>query len=267
MATKQKQVKRAGEQKWCRLGNTRVVQDAQRPLNPKKVAMLVAEFDIDHIGIPIVSERDGNFYIIDGQHRIEALKQWLGEGWQDQQVLCHVYHDLNEQEEAEKFLRHNDARAVSAFDKFRTGVTAGRDLEVQVKRVVESQSLCISNQKGVAGAISCVTTLCKVYKHGGPQTLARTLRIVRDAYGDAGLEQAVISGIGLLCERYNGKLEEKTAITKLGGAHGGVAGLLGQAEVLRRQTGTDKANCVAAAAVDIINAKRGGTKLPSWWKQ
>lgn len=266
MATKQKQVKRAGEQKWCRLGNARVVQDAQRPLNQKKVAMLMAEFDIDHIGIPIVSERDGFFYIIDGQHRIEALKQWLGDGWQDQQILCHVYHDLDESEEAEKFLRHNDARAVSAFDKFRTGVTAGRELEVQVKRVVESQNLCVSNG-GVPGSISCVTTLCKVYKNGGAETLARTLRIVRDAYGDAGLEQAVISGIGLLCERYNGLLDEKTAVHKLSDAHGGVAGLLGQAEVLRRQTGTDKANCVAAAAVDIINAKRGGKKLPSWWKQ
>lgn len=266
MATRQKQVKRSGEQKWCRLGNMKLLADAQRPLNPAKVARLVAEFDIDHIGIPLVSSRDGSFYIIDGQHRIEALKQWLGEGSDDQQILCHVYYDLTPEEEAEKFLRHNDARAVSSFDKFRVGVTAGRDLEVNVKRVVEAQNLRISKER-IPGAIRCVTTLSKVYKNGGELTLARTLRIVRDAFGDAGLDGPVISGIGLLCERYNGQLEEETAIKKLSATHGGVAGLLGQAEVLRRQTGTDKANCVAAAAVDIINSKRGGKKLPSWWKQ
>ena len=34
---------------------------------------------------------------------------------------------------------------------------------------------------------------------------------------------------------------------------------------VRRQTGNQRGQCVAAAAVDIINAGRGGVKLPSWW--
>lgn len=53
---------------------------------------------------------------------------------------------------------------------------------------------------------------------------------------------------------------------KLAKAHGGVAGLTNKAEVLRRSTGNQKAHCVAAAAVEIINAGRGGHKLPAWWK-
>ena len=57
-----------------------------------------------------------------------------------------------------------------------------------------------------------------------------------------------------------------TAVTKLSGAHGGPTGLLGKAEVMRRQTGQPKAHCVAAAAVEFINSGKGGKKLPSWWK-
>lgn len=41
--------------------------------------------------------------------------------------------------------------------------------------------------------------------------------------------------------------------------------LLGQAENIRRQTGNQKRHCVAAAAVEILNAGKGGRKLPTWW--
>ena len=33
------------------------------------------------------------------------------------------------------------------------------------------------------------------------------------------------------------------------------------------QTGSPKAHCVAAAAVDLVNRKIRGKKLRSWWKQ
>jgi hypothetical protein len=86
----------------------------------------------------------------------------------------------------------------------------------------------------------------------GPSPLARGLRIIRDAYGDAGFDAAVIDGMGHLCQRYNGQLDDGVAIDRLSSAHGGVSGLLAKAEVLRKQTGNSKSHCVAAAAVDII---------------
>jgi hypothetical protein len=48
-----------------------------------------------------------------------------------------------------------------------------------------------------------------------------------------------------------------------------VHGLLGKARVLHKQTGNSHAQCVAAAAVEIINTATRGTgarRLPSWWK-
>ena len=92
------------------------------------------------------------------------------------------------------------------------------------------------------------------------------MRIIRDAYGEAGLDGPVIDGIGLLCQRYDGQLAEQHAVDRLAAAHGGVSGLVSRAGQLRQTTGTAMAQCVAAAAVEVINRGPGSTKLPSWWK-
>ena len=114
--------------------------------------------------------------------------------------------------------------------------------------------------------ISAVATLRRVYTRGGAAVLSRTLRIIRDAYGEAGLDGPVIDGIGLLCQRYNGDLSEQRAIERLSSAHGGVSGLLSRAGQLRQSTGSATAQCVAAAAVEVINRGSGGRKLPGWWR-
>lgn len=264
-ATSTGKVERAARLRWVPLGKTKVSAVAQRTLNQARVDRLVTEFDEEQLGTPTVSERDGHFYIIDGQHRIEALKLWLGDGWEGQQVQCWTYSGLTEEQEADKFDRLNDVLTVNAFDKFRVRVTAGREMEEDIDRVVRSQGLVISRD-AIPGAIRAVGTLRRVYKRSDAATLSRTLRIIRDAYGDAGLEAPVIDGIGLLCGRFNGELSEDTAVSKLSNAHGGVNGLMGKAEQLRRQTGNYKSHCVAAAAVEFINSGKGGKKLPSWWK-
>lgn len=244
-----------------------VVSDiTQRGRNDERVEHLLNDFDIDQIGYPILSERNGHFYIIDGQHRIAALKLWLGDDWETQKVACAVYQNLGEEEEAEMFLRHNDVLAVGAFDKFKVAVSAGRETETVIKKTVEAQGLKISRTR-VPGSISAVGALRKVYGRSDAATLGRALRIIRDAYGDAGMEANVIDGMGHLCKRYNGTLDETAAKEKLASARGGVKGLLNRAQQIRLATGNVTGHCVAAAAVDIINSGRGGSKLPPWWKE
>lgn len=238
---------------------------AQRVLKEHWVNHLLAEFDLDQFGLPTLNLRGARYYIIDGQHRIEALKRWLGEGWQTQHVECRVYTGMSEPEEADMFDRLNDVLVVGAFDKFKVRVTAGREVELDIQRIVQAQNLVISRAK-MPGGIGAVATLKKVYVRSNRETLRRTLRIICNAFGDAGFEALVIDGVGLLCQRYNGLLAEERATQCLGNTRGGARGLLGKAEVLHKQTGNARSHCVAAAAVEVINAKRGGSKLPSWWK-
>lgn len=259
-----KRVERQARLRWIPLGKMRVSPQAQRELNTARVEHIARTMDLEQLGTPTVNERDGHFWIIDGQHRVEALREWLGEGCEAQTVQCWTYSGLSETDEAEKFLKLNDTLTVNSLAKFKVGVQAGRMVECDIDRIVRSHGLCVTADR-IEGGIRAVGTLRRVYEREGASSLARSLEIIRDAYGTPGFEAPVIDGIGYLTGRYNGSLEVTTAVSKLASVHGGVNGLLGKAEVLRKQTGNSRGQCVAAAAVDLINRGKGGKKLPSWW--
>lgn len=229
-----------------------------------RVDYLLANFDLDDFGVPVVSWRSGLYFIIDGQHRIEAMKQWLGDGWEVQKIECRVYQGLSEKDEAEMFDRLNDQLTVNTFDKFRVRVTAGREMETKIDGIVKSLGLKITRDK-VEGRVMAVGTLSRIYARSDGDVLTRALKITHNAYGDAGLEASVIDGLGHVCQRYNGVLDEKAAINRLSAARGGVKGLMNKAFVLHNQTGNALGQCVAAAAIDIINMGQR-KKLTSWWK-
>ena len=250
---------------WVPLGLMRVPQMAQREIKQGRVDHIAANMDLEQIGTPTVNKRGGHFYIIDGQHRVEAYKQWIGEGWEEQQLHCWTYTDLSEEEEAERFLKLNDTLSVQAFDKFRIGFNANRAEEVEISAIVQRAGLTIS-QSRAEGAIGAVGTLRRVYRRESGAVLLRALGIIRDAYGTPGLEAAVIDGIGLLCGRYNGELDTSHAVTRLSSAAGGLAGLMNRAYFQKNQTSAPLNQCVAAAAVELINRGKGGKKLPAWWK-
>lgn len=249
------------------LGHVRVPAHAQRALSESWVNEILAMFDPDKLKHPVLSERGDYFNIVDGQHGTEALKRWLGEGWEAQQIDCIVHSGLTDAEEADLFLSLNRSKQVTSFDKFEKAVTAGYPDEVHINAIVRGAGLRISRSPSSGGGvIRAVTTLRSIYKRADGNTLAKTLRVVRDSFGDQGFDALLIDGIGHLCQRYNGVLKEEDAVERLSSIRGGANGLLGKAEVLRKQTGNSKALCVAAAAVEIINTKRGKQRLASWWK-
>jgi len=259
-----RRLERAGHPRWVPLIRLRVNPLAQRDLNKAWVSQLAARFDPDLLEQPVVSHRGGWFWLLDGQHRVEAFKLWVG-SWEDQELQCWCFEGLTEAAEAEQFLRLNDTLTVNAFAKFKVAVAAGREAEGDVDRIVRALGLRIAAGRS-GGGICAVATLRRVYGRGGPLVLARALRVIRDAYGEAGLDGPVIEGIALVCQRYDGDLAERHAVARLAAAHGGVHGLLSRAGQLRQGTGAPQAECVAAAAVELINRGTGRTKLAPWWR-
>lgn len=258
---KSQRVQRHAELRWVPIAEMRVSPVAQRELRQQWVDRLLADFDIEQLGNPTVNLRSGIYYVIDGQHRIEALRQM---GWGDQHIQCWCYEGLSEHEEAETFLKLQERLTVRALDKFKVGVVAGRQEEREIDAVVKGLGLMVSDDKQ-PGAIGAVGTLRRIYQRDGAAVLGRTLRIAHEAFGDAGLEGAIVDGIGLLCSRYNGDLDESQAIERLGSVPKGASGLLASAERLRVRTHAARGHCVAAAAVEVINRGRGRHKLAPWW--
>lgn len=261
---KTKRVNRVSHLRWVPIPEMRVSPSSQREFKQAHAEEYAANFDLEGFGFPVVNYRDGHWYIVDGQHRVAALRLI---GWGDQQIQCEAYEGLTETEEAELFLKRNKRRNIIAFDTFRVGVNAGRQTECDIDRIVRAQGLKISKDDS-DGSVSAVASLRRVYDLGGPPVLSRTLKIIRDSYGGhrASFRQELITGIGYVCQRYNGALDDETLSERLSKLPGGALGLVGKAAVTKKQLGKPMAHCVAGAVVDTYNAGRNGKRLESWWK-
>lgn len=248
---------------WTPIRDMRVSETSQRKLNEARVAKIAAKLDPEQLGNPTVNLRGEHWWIIDGQHRIEAVRRAFGD---TQQMQCWQYTGLTIDQEAEAFLKINDVHQVRVFDKFRIGLEAGRLEECEINRIVRAQDLVLS-EDGVAGAIRAVATVRRLYRAGGEDALTRTLRIICGAYGDQGLDAPVIAGLGMVVTRYNGQIGDEDAVRKLADLRGGLGGLMTMAGKVRAQVGCPMSYAVAASAIEVLNrGRRGKAVLPGWWK-
>lgn len=261
-----KKIKRQASIRTIKLGDIRVSPTGQRELNLARVKKILDNLDMERLGTLTVSSRDGLFWLIDGQHRFNALKEFFGEGFEEWEVEAWCYFDLNEEAEAEKFLQHNEVLAVDAFARFKVGVAAGRPMENDIDRIVRSLNLNVSKGAG-HGAVSAVSALTDTYTKYGPAGLVQTLWTIRESFGDRGFESAIISGVARFRARHEGRIDPERLVKKLSVTMGGAKGLLNRAYLVRERTNQPIPECIAASISDIYNSGlRGVASLGSWWK-
>jgi hypothetical protein len=229
---------------------------------------IASELDLNKLGYPIVNHRDGQYWLVDGQHRVYALKQ---NGFEKDALDCEVYEGLSDAEMADIFLGRDDRKPIAPYDKFHVACTAGRKRENDIRRAVEAngQKICRNKSEGGIGAVAA---LGAVYDKSGDVVLGQVVRAINIGFGGdpVGFESTVIEGLGLVFNRYNGRTNEKTLGTRLSELKNGARELLRRAEAIRERTGNAKKLCVAAAVVDIYNkglGPRDGHRLPAWWKE
>lgn len=252
---------RGAHLEWVPLASIHLNATAQREFSEPWALTILNAFDIDKLQYPTVNFRDGVYYIVDGQHSVWAYKMWLG-GWEDQKVQCMVHNGLTEAQEAELFLSLNNKKNVSVFDKFRVGVNAGRPEECDIDRIVRANQCVITRNRSASGAISAVGALRAIYRDNGAEILGATIRIIRDAYGDAGYEAPILRGLAVVLNRFP-SLDRVRLQLSLHDAHAGSKGLLNSAAQIRKSIGGTQIDAVAAAIVKIYNRSKG-SKLPTW---
>lgn len=228
---------------------------------------LTATLDLDKLGYLVVNFRDGHYWVIDGQHRLYALREF---GFSPEDVIpCEVYEGLTDAEMADIFLGRSDVRLIGAFDKFLVAVTAGHKRENDILRAVETQGCKVSRNKDL-NCVSAVSALGKVYDRSNDTVLGQVIRTLRDGFaGDVSAYDApLIEATGLIFNRYNGRTNERELAERLSRMSHGVHGLMRRAEAQRERTGNQKAQCIAAVIVEIYNkGAQRGKRLPPWWKE
>lgn len=180
----------------------------QRIPGVAKVREIVSNFMENALGAIHVSKRqDGNYYVIDGWHRVNACRQY----GHDKPLNAIVYHDLTVEDEARLFNSLNNSRKVAAVDKFRARIRQGDDIAATtINAIVEDAGLKIGS-----GGITAVTALEQVFTGSGIRTrstestfyesiLQDTIQVIQEAYGaDSKVYRAkLIGGVGYLLNKF-----------------------------------------------------------------
>lgn len=224
-----------------------VNERVQRAIIPARVKKLAVKWSFRGVGVVTISRRDGQNYIVDGQHRWAAAMQ-LGHG--TSKVLCHIYTDLSEQEEAALFLTLNDSRSVSPYDRYRVGLIARDPICVGTFEILEEHGLKIGHHRG-DGVVCCIDKALALYERD-PELLNALCALLVGAWGTrpSAFEQVVFSGAAVVLGRYNGELNVPGFTKKLSGYRGGPSALVGDARGLADY----KPISVTRAAAEIMVA-------------
>lgn len=244
---------------WVRLDQMKINPQAQRALNEAWAKQLADQFNPDLMGFIHVSRRDGWYYIIDGQHRQRAAIIYLGS---DQQVQCHVYDNLTNEQEAQLFLELNNTKRQGPMSHYKVALTAGKPDECDIERICRSLDLKVGLDK-TCEEIGCVTALIAVYRKHGPGSFSFAMRVIRDAYGYDGFKRQTISALALIKDRYGDKIAEDRLVERL--ARTGVVELNRSAKSMKEATGNPADQCFAHAMVQFYNQRNASAKVDPWW--
>lgn len=197
-----------------------VIDDAyQRTVKPNWVRYISRNFDPSLFGKPLVAVRsDGTYAVIDGQHRIEAVRMRF-EG-RSIKVLCDVSPSGTVADEAKQFRGRNiETRHPSAGERFKARLAEREPGALEIDSIVRRNGFELQLYSGVQveGRFQCVAAIEKLAAPGrvglkqgtfassGPALLEKVLGVVRDAWGGStdGVGSVTLLGIGTFINRYN----------------------------------------------------------------
>jgi hypothetical protein len=215
----------------------------------------------------VVSFRDGNFNVVDGQHRIAAMRKMAGGG--DVIVPCIIYTGLTYEQEAELYYMLDQTRG-----KLRLGhatkalVESGANAEIiDVKQRVEDAGFAwaLDRPTGEPFEISTTRAVINAYRLLGGAAFSRMLGLIAGAWHGTpnSLKASIFSGMALFVKTYETELVDQTFIKRLSAVD--------PDEIIRRGKVDFSTNKAALRFARVILSKynsqqRGGRKLPYRFK-
>jgi len=172
----------------------------QRTTNHSQVKNIVMDFDEAKLGTLTVSLRDGKYYIVDGAHRLSALR-----ALQYSHALCEVLTGLTVEDEADYFRRQGqDKRALKPVDLFKAGIIAGDEKCLKINEIIKSNGFQIGFSYKNFYQIGAIHTLFSIVEDYGFGVLDYTLCLIANTW--AGIAKAscgdCLLGVAEFIHRY-----------------------------------------------------------------
>lgn len=233
----------------------------QRPVEDADVNHLIAEWDDRLLDPLVVSFRDGNFYLVDGQHRVCAARKM--NGGKDLVMQCVVYTGLSYEDEAELCYKLDKAKKrLSLSQATNALMESGRDEEIsEIKRLLEREGFVWALNKSRGKGYEITTTRCVIntYRDLGAPLFSRMLRLLDNTWhGDAAsLNATMLAGLALFVKTYGNEMDDSFFATRLS--------MVDPAEIIRRSKADFSTNSRALRCARVLlkkyNSNRGGRKL------
>jgi len=142
------------------------VKTIARDWNPTKCDPLKINF-----------REDGNFYVWDGQHRLEAARM-RGIKY----LLCDIVVGLTQAQEAELFgCQGNGIKKPNPYDIFKANVCSGEEIDTTIKNICDKYDLVVNRNGKQTGNLSCLTLVRSIVEKGDTEHFEWVLGLLHKA--------------------------------------------------------------------------------------
>lgn len=120
---------------------------------------------------------DGNFYVWDGQHCLEAARL-RGIKY----LLCDITVGLTQSQEAELFgCQGIGIKKPDPYDIFKANVCSGEEIDTAIKDMCDIYDLVVNRNNKKAGNLSCLTLVRDIFKKGDEKYFDWVLELLHKA--------------------------------------------------------------------------------------
>lgn len=170
-----------------------------RVIDRARVNRIKNDYHEDMMIPVVVSFRDGKYYIIDGQHRAQALYE-MNDCDPNTPIRCDVRIGLTYQEEADLFWRCNTWVKPLSFDQKLNGLIESDDpVAVDFRNLVEEHGYVLGK------SLKAVSMAWKIYDSGeGRETLSEILALTSACWQNdkTGADSRILDGVNLFLKHH-----------------------------------------------------------------
>ena len=195
-----------GRESWIPVDQIKIDFEVQRELDENHSKSIAKKFDPASFGRVTVTQReDGFYYAINGQHRLNALREL-----NITECPCIVINCVDRKDEGQSFIKINEnAKSVSTIDKYRIGVSAEVPSWMKVKEVIDFAG--IEKVSSSPSSFRSVGTIYKEINRGSSErnkeenmTVCKlALRVLRRTCSSLNeMDYITVSGMITFCRAY-----------------------------------------------------------------
>lgn len=222
MTNEKKEEKNMPQKQWSNFQylNAGVLKYApyQRKLNEGKVDRIIRKYNPNLVNPLKVSYRDGQYWVYDGQHTLEATRKM--KGTDDFVMLCIVRHGLTYEEESYLFAQQNgESTKVGASDEVKA-LEEAKDADTLAFLAATRESgfdILPGRRVSRNGCIGAVAKAKECYKKLGDYEYRHMLTLLKNTW-DAekwSVENTILAGMCLLMKTYGAELDDNRFMRKM----------------------------------------------------